>query len=755
MARKNKTKKTPNKAKNGTYELTDASLTQEGPETNMSSGNKISKNEMSKTSNHEEVVHKDAYIPETSSIKPGEEFSLPCSTAKKRTLLFYIGALILIGSAPKLVYESGMTDFDYAQEFIDSTVRPKVDEMLRMINGTFSVEDNPYFSNNQNRTGLRLKERGARAKYPIAIIPGFVTTGLEFWEGDPCAKKYFRQRVWGGLNMANAFFADRECWRRHITLDPFTGMDPEGIKVRAAQGYEAADYFLGTYWVFAKLIENLADVGYDPNNMVLFPYDWRLAYPLMQQRDGYFSKLKVNIEALVEYSGERAVIMCHSMGASVVLFFLKWVETPKEQGGGGGGSDWVDKNIHAFVNIAGTVLGVPKAFPALMSGEMKDTALIAGPMDEIVEKFFGRQTRKNMFSSWGSLWAMLPKGGDAIWGVGADIPIPSANSTSQATKINYSEIETNNAIPPEDDSITPIMTITNFDELRFYMETVELGDIEEKQPKIDKMIRTLLYDNPHVSLEKGVKFLKEWGGGHGNMSMSSKLHEFGRPLEEAADDIVHWHNPVVTPLPKAPNMKIYCLYGVGRQTERAYYYKAQTIPLFELKQDKENETKSGTCSVEEGQSCKAKNFTSSKQINPKFADPPFVLDTSRSKDDGSQSRGVVMTDGDGSVPVLSQGYMCVSGWVENSHLNPSSIECIVREYTHRESFQVNDPMRGGPYSSEHCDVLGNLDATEDIIKIVTDFEVETVRNKIHSEIVEIAKKIDSHPMGGAKGARQK
>jgi hypothetical protein len=30
------------------------------------------------------------------------------------------------------------------------------------------------------------------AKYPVLMIPGFVTTGLEVWEGEKCAQRYFR-----------------------------------------------------------------------------------------------------------------------------------------------------------------------------------------------------------------------------------------------------------------------------------------------------------------------------------------------------------------------------------------------------------------------------------------------------------------------------------------------------------------------------------------------------------------------------------
>lgn len=47
-------------------------------------------------------------------------------------------------------------------------------------------------------------------------------------------------------------------------------MDPEDaeIKLRAATGLEAVDFFMPGYHVWAKLIESLADLGYDSNNLV-------------------------------------------------------------------------------------------------------------------------------------------------------------------------------------------------------------------------------------------------------------------------------------------------------------------------------------------------------------------------------------------------------------------------------------------------------------------------------------------------------
>jgi len=46
------------------------------------------------------------------------------------------------------------------------------------------------------------------------------------------------------------------------------------------------------------VIENLADIGYDPTNLVTLGYDWRLAPQFLEERDGYFTQLKFYAEFL-------------------------------------------------------------------------------------------------------------------------------------------------------------------------------------------------------------------------------------------------------------------------------------------------------------------------------------------------------------------------------------------------------------------------------------------------------------------------
>ncbi len=49
------------------------------------------------------------------------------------------------------------------------------------------------------------------------------------------------------------------------------------------------------YWVWGKLFEALADVGYDTNNLVPLPYDWRLSMQNMEARDAWFTRARCQV----------------------------------------------------------------------------------------------------------------------------------------------------------------------------------------------------------------------------------------------------------------------------------------------------------------------------------------------------------------------------------------------------------------------------------------------------------------------------
>ena len=64
-------------------------------------------------------------------------------------------------------------------------------------------------------------------------------------------------------------------------------------------------------------MENLAVVGYDTNNLLLAAYDWRLSFWNLEERDGYYSRMKASIEDMKRRHGKKVVLVAHSMGSSV------------------------------------------------------------------------------------------------------------------------------------------------------------------------------------------------------------------------------------------------------------------------------------------------------------------------------------------------------------------------------------------------------------------------------------------------------
>lgn len=112
-----------------------------------------------------------------------------------------------------------------------------------------------------------------------------------------------------------------------------------------------------------------------------------------------------------------------------------------------------------------------------------------------------------------------------------------------------------------------------------------------------------------------------------------------------------WINPLETRLPLAPSLKIYCFYGVGKPTERSYFYKEDTDPLIKT------------------------NVT---------------IDTTHNR--GEVDHGVVMGEGDGTVNLLSSGYMCARGW-KMKRYNPGGVKVKVYEMPHEPD---RFSPRGGP-----------------------------------------------------------
>ncbi|KAG0051321.1 hypothetical protein BGZ83_003851 [Gryganskiella cystojenkinii] len=623
--------------------------------------------------------------------------------ATRRRVILLLGIIIGMGLATVLMRQSKDAAYmeafaHYFQDFDLASMVPSgmiPDEFIGNVSAMFKPE---IFSEEEFYPGAEMRdEYGYKPKYPVTLIPGIVSTGLESWSTTHnCSQKYFRKRMWGTTTMFKAVLLDKDCWIANLRLDPKTGLDPEGVRLRAAQGLEAADYFVQGYWVWAPIIKNLAAIGYDNNNMHLASYDWRLSFANLEHRDHYFSRLKVSLELSLRVTGEKHVLVAHSMGSSVLLYFFKWVESEE---GGNGGPNWVNDHVHTFVNIAGPMLGVPKTLAAVLSGEVRDTAQLGAVSAYVLEKFFSRRERADLFRSWGGLSSMIPKGGDRVWGTTNGAP---DDGTHDEEETLVKEKIANHEESPD---------------------ATSKGQWNNKEsPSFGAMLAFAEgSDMQHHTMDESMKLLSKMAGVDFN-NMLGKNYTVGASVTEQEMDktdklATSWANPLEVRLPLAPKMKIYCLYGVGKSTERSYTYNRMsdlTPPILDQRP--------GNVSDETGQV------------------PNIYIDTSAHDEKLGISYGIHQGDGDGTVPLLSTGYMCVEGWKKKLY-NPAGVYVITREFTHRSSPSPVD-IRGGKRTADHVDILGNYQVTKDLLAIVAGRDGEGLEEQIYSKIREYSAKVD-------------
>ncbi|KAB8345859.1 hypothetical protein FH972_022914 [Carpinus fangiana] len=501
--------------------------------------------------------------------------------------------------------------------------------------------------------GLQARSEGIEAHHPVIMIPGVISTGLESWGTEASSRQYFRKRLWGSWSMMRALVMDKQAWKKHLMLDMDTGLDPEGIKLRAAQGFDATDFFITGYWIWNKILENLATIGYDPSNAFTAAYDWRLSYANLEVRDQYFSRLKLHIEQAKRIQGRKVVLLSHSMGSQVLFYFMHWVEA---EGFGNGGSSWIDDHVDSWINISGSMLGAVKGVPAVLSGEMKDTAQLNAFAVYGLEKFLSRHERAELFRAMPGISSLLPIGGDTIWG--------------------------NDKHAPDDLSPHPRgnQSYGNFITFR-----------DTKPPHAENL--TVSQSFPYI-----FKHTESW---YGSLVRANYSYGIARTAEEVEANQAHpptWMNPLESRLPLAPNLKIFCFYGHGKATERAYYYREDTDPTTRT------------------------NVT----IDTAYTDAQTAAD-----------HGVVMGEGDGTVNLLSLGYMCNAGWRMRRY-NPAGIKIKVQEMPHEPD---RFSPRGGPNTGEHVDILGRSSLNDLILKIAGG-KGHLVEESVTSSILEYARRVE-------------
>ena len=510
--------------------------------------------------------------------------------------------------------------------------------------------------------GLYLQTQGISAHHPVIMVPGVISTGLESWSTGDSSRQYFRKRLWGSWSMMRALVLDQAAWKRHIMLDKETGLDPPGIKLRAAQGFDATDFFISGYWIWNKILENLATIGYDPTNAFSAAYDWRLSYQNLEIRDQYFTRLMNYIEVAHKTSGRKAVLVSHSMGGQVLFYFMKWVEHKDH---GNGGETWVDDHIDSWINISGCMLGTAKDIPAVLSGEMKDTAQLNAFAVYGLERFLSREERAEIFRAMPGISSMLPKGGEAVWGNSSWAP---------------------------DDLPPPQQNITNGVFLSFKPKT----NSTQTPPKNLTMAESLDYLLDHS---------EDWYRDQVKHAYSHGVAHTKAQVEKNEDVPQTWMNPLEARLPIAPNMKIYCFYGIGKSTERAYFYKETDNPLH------------GNINI--------------------TIDTSVTTPGGRLQQLGTVDRGVIFGEGDGTVNLLSTGYMCAKGWKDIKRYNPGGVKIKTYEMPHEPD---RFSPRGGPNTGDHVDILGRS-SLNDLILRIAGGKGDQIEENYESRIQEISERV--------------
>ncbi|KAH6982816.1 Lecithin:cholesterol acyltransferase-domain-containing protein [Ilyonectria sp. MPI-CAGE-AT-0026] len=576
----------------------------------------------------------------------------PHKTRKRRnTFIFLLGILFGLIAAG---FFASSNDLIGLPEFSDISVETLLDvlpaglvkDMRDLIQGEREVSD-AYESFS---VGTKARAEGLEAHHPMIMVPGVISTGLESWGTANISRAYFRKRLWGSWTMMRALVMDKDVWKKHVMLDKRTGLDPPLVKLRAAQGFDATDFFVTGYWIWNKIFENLASIGYDPTNSYTASYDWRLSYSNLEVRDQYFSRLKSYIETGVSTGGKKAVLASHSMGSQVLYYFLQWVESER---GGRGGHDWVERHIDSWINISGCMLGAVKGLTALLSGEMRDTAQLNPFAIYGLEKFLGKEERAEIFRAMPGISSMLPIGGNAVWGDlnWAPDDLPGQNF-SYGSLLNFRAGA---------NWTTPDRNLTVDSSMEYLFNTTE---------------------DWYQDMLKG--------------SYSRGVAHTVAEVEANKKDPRKWINPLETRLPLAPSLKIFCFYGVGKPTERAYYYRAPDQPAL-------------------------------TNLN-------ITIDTGYVA--GEVDHGVIMGEGDGTVNLISTGYMCNRGW-HMKRYNPAGLKVTVVEMPH-EPDRFNP--RGGPRTADHVDILGRHNLNE-LLLMVAAGKGDTIMDHVISNINEYADKV--------------
>lgn len=248
-------------------------------------------------------------------------------------------------------------------------------EMAKFHNDVNALLANEQFLQGMHAASAKL----ANHLSPVILIPGLLGSRLQARTQKTtrvnvfCSKESDWYDIWLSVRMFLPIAVN--CWldNARMVYDPETGFtkEPPGVEARvpefgSVESVRHLDKNLPTSTAyFDPLIERYEQLGYTADvNLLAAPYDFRLA---PQQMGQYFIDLKALIDnsKYNSPSGKKVTLVCHSMGCTHALVFLRQ-QTPA----------WRQANIRKLIALSSPWAGTAKALKALVVGDSLDLPLV-------------------------------------------------------------------------------------------------------------------------------------------------------------------------------------------------------------------------------------------------------------------------------------------------------------------------------------------------------------------------------------------
>jgi phospholipid:diacylglycerol acyltransferase len=393
---------------------------------------------------------------------------------------------------------------------------------------------------------------------------------------------------------------------------------------------------------------------------------------------------------------------------------------------------WSGRHVAGSVNLAGPTLGVPKALPALLSGETRDTAELGAVAALLADNFVSRTGRAALFRSWRGSLGMLMVGGPGVWGTPAG-GAPDDSPEMVAAGISFGALVSvrGHGVPcgaaSPSSSPSTAAAAANASDLTTLDAAEAVGLLVDALPA--GAAAAVARSAAGVGVTRPALALATRAAANGSLPMdeATAAGVFAAAARRGAGRTCDPSSPAtfdplacpVIPAASAPATPVYCIYGTGKPTERAFRYAwddGNDDGAPDWKIDTSASHPPPPALAEEGEGEESGGEPGSGSSSLPGGEDVGVARAARAI--GGWDRGVAVSDGDGTVPLLSLATLCARGWAPGGPLNPGGARVTTREVRHAplDALAALD-LRGGGRSADHVDLLGHEQVLEDIVAI--------------------------------------